>query len=135
MKKTPSDDIYLETIRKRRKPHPSNISSRNKKYRESLDPNSPSSRFSSFMRQDVGSNGFGIIPPQYTGIVLLGIFLLIPKLLGMGFFFFYVSKGESDLYASVHTGGTLLDWAIGYEILAVIILLFIGKYLLQALLD
>jgi hypothetical protein len=87
------------------------------------------------MHQEVGSDGFSIIPPQYTSIAFLALFLIIPKLLGMGFFYFYVSEGRSDLYANVHAGDPLLDWVIGYEIFAVIVLLIIGKNLIQALLD
>jgi hypothetical protein len=126
------DDIYLETIRKRHKHrHTHTATMRTKRYRKSLDSNSPYARFSSFMHQEVGLDGFGIIPPQYTGITFLTLLLTLPKFLGMGFFFFYLSGGNVDIYNKVHTGDFLLDWVIGYEVFATVTLLIIGKNLVE----
>jgi hypothetical protein len=75
------------------------------------------------------------LSPQYVGITFLGLLLILPKLIGMGFFFFYISEGQPDLYAKVHTGNHLLDWVIGYEFFATIVLLVIGKRLIKTLLS
>ena len=82
------------------------------------------------MQQDVSPGGFGLIPDGYEGITYLTLFLFLPKLVGMAFFFFYVAGARPDLYAQTHTGGSLLDWMVGYEILAAIALLIIAKKLL-----
>ena len=134
-KTSPHDtsDVYLETVRKRRKPTPKDVAPRTKRFRESLDPHSPRERFSRFLHQDIGSDGFSFVPAQYVGVTFFAIFLIVPKLLGMGFFFFYISGGHANLYAQVHTGDPLLDWVIGYEIFAAIVLLIIGRNLYEAL--
>ena len=134
-KKNAADDVYLETVRKRRKSRPQNMGSRGKRFQQSLDPDSPRSRFSDFMHQEIGTDGWGFIPPQYTGVTLMAALLFVPKLLGMGFFFFYLSKGDAELYAQVHTGDPLLDWVIGYEIFAVIALIFILKNVVSEVLE
>jgi len=126
-------DVYLEAVRKRRKFKEKKISAtpKRKKHRfETLDPDSPRSRFGTFMQQDVDPGGFGLIPEGYEGITYLTLFLFLPKLVGMGFFFFYVSSARPDLYAKAHTGGSLLDWVVGYEILAALALLIIAKKML-----
>ena len=134
-KKNAGNDVYLETVRKRRKSQPQSGTSKGKRFQQSLDPDSPRSRFSAFMHQEIGTDGWGFIPPQYTGVTLMAALLFVPKLLGMGFFFFYLSKGDAELYAQVHAGDPLLDWVIGYEIFAVIVLLLIGKKILNEILE
>ena len=127
-------DVYLEAVRKRRKLKERKAPSsapKGKKHRfETIDPNSPRGRFGAFMQQDVDPGGWGLIPEGYEGITYLTLFLFLPKLVGMGFFFFYVSNARPELYAKAHTGGFLLDWVVGYEILAALALLIIGKKLL-----
>ena len=126
-------DVYLEAVRKRRKLKEKRVASapKGKKHRlETLDPDSPRGRFGAFMQQDVDPGAFGLIPEGYEGITYLTLFLFLPKLVGMGFFFFYVSNARPDLYAKAHAGGFLLDWVVGYEILAALALLIIGKKLL-----
>ncbi len=83
------------------------------------------------MQQDVTFAGSGLIPDGYRGISYLTLLLFLPKLTGMAFFFFYVAGGDAELYSHVHTSGSLLDWVIGYEILAAVALLIIGKNLLS----
>ncbi len=125
------DDPYLEAVRKRRgrSTAPQNRSSRRK--RRSLDPNSTGNRLNEFMKQELSSEDFWLIPPEYFGITMFVLFLTTPKVLGMAFFFFYIAGGDSELYRQVHTGGYLLDWAIGYEILAAAALLIILKKLIS----
>ncbi len=79
------------------------------------------------MNQDVDPPLFGLIPEGYEGITYLMLFIFLPKLAGMAFFFFYVSGASFELYSKAGAGGFLLDWAVGYEILATLTLLYIGK--------
>jgi len=131
---TDENDVYLEAVRKRRKIAKKRAKASapaGKKHRfNTIDPNSPRGRFTDFMQQDVSPGGFGIIPEGYEGITYFALFLFLPKLVGMGFFFFYVANARPDLYAHAHTGGSLLDWVVGYEILAALALLIIAKKLL-----
>ena len=131
MKNTSSDseyNVYLETVRNRRKKK--GLASPHKK-RERFDLNTPRGRFDAFMHQDVDSGGFGLIPEGYEGITYFALFLFVPQLTGMGFFFFYVSHASFDLFPQAHTGGFFLDWIIGYEILASLALLMIGIKMLK----
>jgi len=82
------------------------------------------------MQKDVNPGGFGIIPEGYEGITYLALFLFFPKLVGMGFYFFFMASARPELYTEIHTHGFLLDWVIGYEILAAVALLIIAKKLL-----
>ncbi len=98
-----------------------------------MNPNSQEGRFNAFMHQNVEAPGWDLIPQEYAWLIYLGLFLFAPWLTGVAFFFFYVSNARPELFAQVHTGGVLLDWMIGYEILAALFLLMIGKNLLSYL--
>jgi len=127
MKKTDDDDIYLETVRKRRKKTHRDLAPKIKRYRESLDPSSPYSRLYNYMNQDIGSDGWWFIPSRYAGLTFILALLIIPKLIGMGFFFLYICKGNIGLYIQTHPNDPLFDWIIGYEAFAFITLLIIAK--------
>jgi len=67
-------------------------------------------------------------PKGLEKIFLLFYFITLPYLTGLAFLFFYVGSGDSSLFASLsHDASYLLTWIIGYEILAVITLLWILK--------
>ncbi len=125
------DDVYLETIRKRRSQSKSaknkGVSSRRKKVAKDSSQN----RFGEFMKQEVTAEDFQLIPEEYFGITLFVLFLTVPKVLGIAFFFFYVAEAKRELYQQVHTGGYLLDWVVGYEIFMAIALLIIGAKLIN----
>jgi hypothetical protein len=71
-------------------------------------------------------NHVNFFPEGYEKI-FLGIYLLIlPYLTGILFLFFYVAGGHIDLFTSLYDKQNfLLNWCIGYEILAVITLFYI----------
>ncbi len=137
MKKTSSNseyDVYLETVHDRRRQVNKGVASaRNKKQR--FDLNTPRGRFDAFMHQEIEPSGFGLIPKGYEGITYFVLFLFVPQLTGMGFFFFYVGHASFDLFSKAHTGGFFLDWMIGYEILTTLALLIIGIKLLGYMFD
>jgi len=85
------------------------------------------------MHQNVEPFGWELIPHEYAWITYLGLFLFAPWLTGVAFFFVYVSHGRPELFSQIHTGGILFDWMIGYEILAALFLLMIGKNLFSYL--
>ena len=124
-----NDDIYLETIRKRRRAEKKPTSSSRKKIQKRFNISSTRGRFNAFMQQNVELAGSSIIPDRYRSITYLLFFLFLPKVIGMGFFFFYVAAAKPSLYAQVHSGGSMLDWVIGYEILLAVSVLIIGKKL------
>lgn len=55
-------------------------------------------------------------------------FIALPYIAGVLFLFFYVANGEVKLFLSLDQGSSFfLTWAIGYEILAGALLLYIVK--------
>ena len=67
-------------------------------------------------------------PEGYENLFLLIYFVTLPYIAGFLFLFFYVSKASIDIFLSVYQQSSfILTWAIGYEIIAAIALLWIAK--------
>ena len=67
-------------------------------------------------------------PKGYEKIFLAIYFVTLPYIAGLLFLFFYVAEGSIDLFLSLSEDQAfLLTWAIGYEIIAALILLWIMK--------
>jgi len=67
-------------------------------------------------------------PEGFEKIFLLIYFMILPYIFGLIFLFFYVGEGKTELFLSIDEDSSfILTWAIGYEILAAIILLLILK--------
>ena len=67
--------------------------------------------------------------PPGKEMLFLGIyFAILPYITGLLFMFFVVAKGNPALFTSLKaTDSFIMVWAIGYEILAAIIILWIIK--------
>ena len=125
------DDVYLESVRRRHQRQQNRAAggittARRRNGRTAAD-GAPQTKIAAFMNQEVDPDGWGLIPEGYETITYITLFIFAPWLTGMAFFFFYVSNARPSLYAQIHTGGPLLDWMVGYEILASIALLIIAK--------
>lgn len=67
-------------------------------------------------------------PAGLEKLFLFIYFISLPYLAGLAFLFFYVGEGDTSLFSSLSADATyMLTWIIGYEILAVIALLWILK--------
>jgi len=67
-------------------------------------------------------------PAGMEKFFLLLYFILLPYIAGLLFLFFYVGKGKVDLFLSLNEDASfMLTWAVGYEIIAVLILLWVVK--------
>lgn len=67
-------------------------------------------------------------PEGFEKIFLTLYFILLPYIAGTLFLFFYISNGELESFLSLNKKSSIiLTWAIGYEIIAVLILLYIMK--------
>jgi len=79
---------------------------------------------------DLQKTPFLFFPPGKEGL-FLGIYVaILPYITGLLFIFFYVAQGKPAVFGSVTvSSGTnfFLVWMIGYEILAMIILIWITK--------
>lgn len=90
-------------------------------------------KLAEFMNTDVYDSEFGIIPEGYGAITYFTLLLFGPWIAGQLFMFFYVSGGDIDTFNSLESDA-LLNWVVGYEILAAIVLLIIFKKLISYLL-
>ena len=67
-------------------------------------------------------------PEGYEKIFLAIYFVTLPYIAGLLFLFFYVAEGSVELFLSLNEEQAfMLTWAIGYEIIAALILLWIVK--------
>jgi len=67
-------------------------------------------------------------PSGLEKLFLLIYFITLPYLAGLALLFFYVGGGDTSLFSSLNSDSSyLLTWIIGYEMLAVITLLWILK--------
>jgi len=67
-------------------------------------------------------------PEGFEKLFLVIYFITLPYIAGLLFLFFYVADGKKKLFLSVNSDTPFMAiWAIGYEILAVLVLLWIVK--------
>lgn len=67
-------------------------------------------------------------PSGLEKIFLFIYFITLPYLAGVAFLFFYVGNGDIALFSSLNNDASyMLTWIIGYEMLAVLTLLWILK--------
>jgi len=69
-----------------------------------------------------------LFPAGMEKIFLIIYFTTLPYIAGLIFLFFYVGGGKPELFLSINQDSSfILTWAIGYEILAALMLLMIIK--------
>ena len=67
-------------------------------------------------------------PAGLEKLFLIIYFITLPYLAGLAFLFFYVGNGDTSLFGSLSSDASyMLTWIIGYELLAVMALLWILK--------
>jgi len=67
-------------------------------------------------------------PKDYENIFLTLYFIFLPYLVGILFLFLYASEGNVEFFLSVNElSSVIVTWSIGYEIIAVLIVLYIIK--------
>jgi hypothetical protein len=67
-------------------------------------------------------------PEGFEKIFLAIYFVSLPYIAGLLFLFFYVSNGKVEVFSSLNQESSfILTWIVGYELLAVLILLYIAK--------
>ncbi len=84
----------------------------------------------SFAQQkfDFSETPFLFFPEGFEKIFLAIYFVSLPYIAGLLFLFFYVSNGKAEVFSSLNQESSfILTWAVGYEILAVLALLYIAK--------
>ena len=84
---------------------------------------------SNFAQQEVDLENTPLFFPEGFEKLFIAIyFVSLPYITGLLFLFFYVAEAKSELFLSLNEESSfILTWAIGYEILAALILLYIVK--------
>jgi hypothetical protein len=84
---------------------------------------------SKFSQQEVDLSETPLFFPEgYEKLFIAIYFVSLPYIAGLLFQFFYIADGRKELFLSLNEQSSfILTWAIGYEIIATIILLFIIK--------
>jgi len=81
-----------------------------------------------FLDQNVDLTSSILFPDGYEYLMLAIYFISIPYLAGLLFIFFYIGKGDTSVLLSLNDDNSfLITWAIGYEVVASILLLWIAK--------
>ena len=89
----------------------------------------PIKKSNSFAKQEVDLTETPLFFPEGFEKVFLSIyFVVLPYIAGLLFLFFYIAEGEIKQFLSMNDDSSfILTWAIGYEILAVLLVLYIIK--------
>ncbi len=89
---------------------------------------------SSFMSKKVNLVDSILFPEGYENFMIGVYFLIIPYIDGLLFIFLYIGKGDYTIFLSLSSENSfIITWLIGYEVTAGIILLWIVKLGLGAL--
>ena len=83
----------------------------------------------SFTQQNVDLTDTPLFFPQGFEKIFLGIyFIVLPYIAGLLFLYFYIAEGKTEMFLSLNDDSSfILTWAIGYEIIAGLALLYIVK--------
>jgi len=83
----------------------------------------------SFAKQKVTFDDTPLFFPEGFEKIFLAIyFVTLPYIAGLLFLFFYVADGKKELFLALNDDSSFfLTWAIGYEIIAGLIILWIIK--------
>ncbi len=79
----------------------------------------------SFASQEIRLKDLSFAPDGWEGVFYTGYFILVPYLVGNIFLFFVITGGVFENYRLLDTSAFFIIWAIGYEIVATIVLTWI----------
>jgi len=84
---------------------------------------------SKFSQQEIDLSETPLFFPKgFEKLFIVIYFVSLPYIAGLIFQFFYIAEGKKELFLSLNEQASfILTWAIGYEIIASIILLYIVK--------
>ena len=81
----------------------------------------------SFIKKQLHLSDIAIfLPKGYEKIYLVAYLFLLPYITGSFFLYFYVANSKKELFLSLNDDSSfILTWTLGYEILAVIAILYL----------
>lgn len=80
----------------------------------------------SFGQQEIDVKAYIIAPEGYEAFMFAIYFLTIPYLFGLAFLYLFVAKASFEHFLNVKLSSFFVIWAIGYEVVAAILLTLIA---------
>ena len=80
----------------------------------------------SFAKKEVDVKAYILAPEGYELFMFFIYFLTIPYLTGLAFLYLFVAKANFEHFLNVKLSSFFVIWAIGYELVAAVLLILIG---------
>ena len=80
----------------------------------------------SFAQQEVDVKAYILAPEGYEAFMFSIYFLTIPYLTGLTFLYLFVAKANFEHFLNVKLSSFFVIWAIGYELVAAVLLTLIA---------
>ena len=113
---TLTHDPYLNTAKRNLK---------DKKYKE-LQEKKRNKR-DEFLKKKFEITDYINLPEGVANIIFFIAFLVIPYIVGITFIFIIIAKASIETFSSMHINEYSIYWAIGYEVIASLLLFIIIK--------
>jgi hypothetical protein len=113
-------DPYLHAVR-------INLNDKQMKKRQAKSKKLQKEKVKSFLQRKVTLSDYINLPDGVQEVVFFLLFLVIPYVVGIVVIFFLVAKASLETYERLNMDSYFLSWTIGYEVLGLLVLLFITK--------
>ncbi|NOZ91090.1 MAG: hypothetical protein GXO60_07390 [Epsilonproteobacteria bacterium] len=110
-------DPYLDTIKR---------TLEDKKYKE-LYKKEKNNKIKKFMKQELDITNYISLPKGLANMIFFIGFLVVPYIVGIAFIFFIIAQASFDIFLGINIKEYPVYWAIGYEVIATLLLLIIVK--------
>lgn len=79
----------------------------------------------SFLEQNIDLNNY--LPKNLRNVIATALFIMLPYIIGVTFLFLIIAQANMDTYHKINANSFFLAWSIGYELIALTMLLIIIK--------
>ncbi len=108
-------DPYLNTVKR---------SLEDKRYKQKYENKH---KIDKFLKKNISITDYINLSEGMATVILFISFLIIPYIIGIGFIFFIIAQANLDAFRGINIDEYSVFWAIGYEVIASILLLLIVK--------
>ena len=108
-------DPYLNTVKR---------SLEDKRYKQKYENKH---KIDKFLKKKINITDYINLSEGMATVILFISFLIIPYIIGIGFIFFIIAQANLDAFRGININEYSVFWAIGYEVIASILLIFIVK--------
>jgi len=98
-----------------------------KKYKELYKKEKAQGKIKSFIKQEFEITDYIHLPKTLANTVFVLLFFIVPYIVGLGFIFFVVAKANISTFLGINIKEYPVYWAIGYEVIASLLLFIIIK--------